>query len=269
MFIISFRTVYFAIIVTMKVIVTTSLGMDEHLVQKAKNLAEELGIAYCDRRKQAVKVFLKQADAVLVVYKNQLVIEQKEGQKLFFHPDTAMLRIKSGRDPLLELLGPGKQTVLDCTMGLASDSIVLASAGHQVTALESSPLIHFIVSRGLKEFDSGNEAVNQAMRSIQTIWTNSLTYLLTQADQSVDVIYVDPMFSQEIKESDNLDGLKPLANYTALSEDFLKECRRVARKKIIIKAHFRDKVFEEFGFIRHVRPNQKFHYGEIILEELI
>lgn len=253
----------------MKVIVTTSLGMDEHLVQKAKNLAEELGLAYFDRRKHAVKVFLKQADAVLVVYKDRLGIEQKEGQKLFFHPDTAMLRIKSGRDPLLELLGPDKQTVLDCTMGLASDSIVLASAGHQVTALESSRLIHFIVSKGLQEFDSGKEVVNQAMRSIQTIWTDSLTYLKKQVDQSVDVIYLDPMFSQEITESDNLDGLKPFANYTALSEEFLSECKRVARKKIIIKAHFRDKVFEEFGFIRHVRPNQKFHYGEIILEELI
>ncbi|HFI0620953.1 TPA: class I SAM-dependent methyltransferase [Streptococcus suis] len=250
----------------MKVIVTTSLGMDEHLVQKAKNLAEELGLAYCDRRKQAVKVFLKQADAVLVVYQGQLVLEEKNGQRFFFHPDTAILRIKSGRDPLLELLGPDKQTVLDCTMGLASDSIVLASAGHQVTALESSQLIHFMVSRGLKEFDSGNEAVNQAMRSIQPIWTDSLTYLLTQADQSVDVIYVDPMFSQEIKESDNLDGLKPFANYTALYEEFLKECRRVAGRKIIIKAHFRDEVFEKFGFERHVRPNQKFHYGEIILE---
>ncbi|HFI0041990.1 TPA: class I SAM-dependent methyltransferase [Streptococcus suis] len=255
----------------MKVIVTTSLGMDEHLVQKAKNLAEELGIAYCDRRKRSVQSILVQteADAVLVVYQDQLVLEEKTGQRFFFHPDTAMLRIKSGRDPLLELVGEGRQTLLDCTMGLASDSIVLASAGHQVTALESSRLIHFIVSKGLKEFDSGKSEVNQAMKSIQTIWTDSLTYLKDQADQSVDVIYLDPMFSHDITESDNLDGLKPFADYTTLSEEFLSECKRVARKKIIIKAHFRDKVFEEFSFIRHVRPNQKFHYGEIILEELI
>ncbi|HFI0266979.1 TPA: class I SAM-dependent methyltransferase [Streptococcus suis] len=251
----------------MKVIVTTSLAMDENLVQKAKNLAEELGLAYCDRQKQAVKVFQKQADAVLVVYKDRLVIEQKEGQKLFFHPDTAVLRIKSGRDPLLELLGSDKQTVLDCTMGLASDSIVLASAGHQLTALESSQLIHFIVSKGLKEFDSGKEVINQAMRSIQTIWTDSLTYLKEQIDKSVDVIYFDPMFSEEIKESQNLSGLSGLADRSRLTEEIVSEAKRVARKKLIIKAHFRDRVFEDFGFVRHVRPNQKFHYGEIILEE--
>lgn len=67
----------------MKVIVTTSLGMDGHLVQKAKRLAEDLGIVYCERRKQAVKVLLKQADAVLVVYKDRLVFEQKEGENSF------------------------------------------------------------------------------------------------------------------------------------------------------------------------------------------
>ncbi|MFM0854747.1 class I SAM-dependent methyltransferase [Streptococcus suis] len=255
----------------MKIVVTTSLRMNQTLVLQAQEIAEQLNLDYQDRRKRSIQSILAktEADAVLVVYQSQLVLEEKTGQKLFFHPDTAMLRIKSGRDPLLELVGKDRQTILDCTMGLASDSIVLASAGHQVTALESSQLIHFIVSKGLKEFDSGKSEVNQAMKSIQTVWKDSLIYLKEQADQSVDVIYLDPMFSHDITESDNLDGLKPFANYTALSEEFLSECRRVARKKIIIKAHFRDNVFEEFGFIRHVRPNQKFHYGEIILEELI
>lgn len=253
----------------MKTIVTTSLRMNQTLVLRAQKIAKLLSLDYQDRCKRSVQSILAEteADAVLVVYQGQLVLEEKNGHRFFFHPDTAMLRIKSGRDPLLELLGKEKQSIIDCTMGLASDSIVLASAGHQVTALESSLLIHFMVSRGLKEFDSGNEAVNQAMRSIQTIWTDSLTYLQSQADQSADVIYADPMFSQEITESDNLDGLKPFANYSALSEEFLVEAKRVARRKIIIKAHFRDQVFEEFGFKRHVRPNQKFHYGEIILEE--
>ncbi|ATZ04746.1 SAM-dependent methyltransferase [Streptococcus suis] len=250
-------------------IVTTSLRMNQTLVLQAQEIAEQLNLDYQDRRKRSVQSILvkTEADAVLVVYQDQLVLEEKTGQKLFFHPDTAMLRIKSGRDPLLELLGPDKQTVLDCTMGLASDSIVLASAGHQVTALESSQLIHFIVSKGLQEFDSGKEVVNQAMRSIQTIWTDSLTYLKEQIDKSVDVIYFDPMFSEEIKESQNLSGLSGLADRSRLTEEIVSEVKRVARKKLIIKAHFRDQVFEEFGFKRHVRPNQKFHYGEIILEE--
>ncbi|HEL9638685.1 class I SAM-dependent methyltransferase [Streptococcus suis] len=251
----------------MKIIVTTSLRMNQSLVLRAQKIATLLSLDYQERKKRSVQSFLTEADAVLVVYQSQLVLEEKTGQVLFFHPDTAMLRIKSGRDPLLELLGKEKQSIIDCTMGLGSDSIVLASAGHRVTALESSKLVHFIVSRGLQDFDSGLQEVNRAMKSIQTIWTDSLTYLKGQIDKSVDVIYFDPMFSEEIKESQNLSGLSTLADRSRLTEEIVSEAKRVARKKLIIKAHFRDQVFEEFGFKRHVRPNQKFHYGEIILEE--
>ncbi|HEM3554059.1 class I SAM-dependent methyltransferase [Streptococcus suis] len=251
----------------MKIIVTTSLRMNQSLVLRAQKIATLLSLDYQERKKRSVQSFLTEADAVLVVYQSQLVLEEKTGQVLFFHPDTAMLRIKSGRDPLLELLGKEKQSIIDCTMGLGSDSIVLASAGHRVTALESSKLVHFIVSRGLQDFDSGLQEVNRAMKSIQTIWTDSLTYLKGQIDKSVDVIYFDPMFSEEIKESQNLSGLSTLADRSHLTEEIVSEAKRVARKKLIIKAHFRDQVFEEFGFKRHIRPNQKFHYGEIILEE--
>ncbi|WP_449459424.1 class I SAM-dependent methyltransferase [Streptococcus suis] len=251
----------------MKIIVTTSLRMNQILVLRAQKIATLLSLDYQERKKRSVQSFLTEADAVLVVYQSQLVLEEKTGQVLFFHPDTAMLRIKSGRDPLLELLGKEKQSIIDCTMGLGSDSIVLASAGHRVTALESSKLVHFIVSRGLQDFDSGLQEVNRAMKSIQTIWTDSLTYLKGQIDKSVDVIYFDPMFSEEIKESQNLSGLSTLADRSRLTKEIVSEAKRVARKKLIIKAHFRDQVFEEFGFKRHVRPNQKFHYGEIILEE--
>ncbi|HEM2825435.1 TPA: class I SAM-dependent methyltransferase [Streptococcus suis] len=248
-------------------IVTTSLGMDEGLVYRARLIASELGIEYKERKKQSVGKMLGTYEAVLVLYKDKLILEQRGGQVLFFHPDTAMLRIKSGRDPLLELLGKEKQSIIDCTMGLGSDSIVLASADHRVTALESSKLVHFIVSRGLQDFDSGLQEVNRAMKSIQAIWTDSLTYLKGQKDKSVDVIYFDPMFSEEIKESQNLSGLSILADRSRLTEEIVSEAKRVARKKLIIKAYFRDQVFEEFGFKRHIRPNQKFHYGEIILEE--
>ncbi|HFR4575836.1 class I SAM-dependent methyltransferase [Streptococcus suis] len=251
----------------MNLIVTTSLRMDSQLVSLAESIAKELPAIYLPRNKQALSRFFTDVDRVLVVYKDRLVLEQVGGQSLFFHPDTAMLRIKAGRDPLLELIGDKPKTILDCTMGLASDSIVMASRGHQVRALESSQLTHFLVSRGLQTFDSGKENINQAMRSIEAIWTDSLPYLKNQADKSVDVIYFDPMFSQEIKESQNLSGLAGLANAAPLSGELLAQAKRVAKEKIILKAHFRDAVFERFGFTRHVRPNQKFHYGEFVLEE--
>lgn len=243
--------------------ITTSLGMAPELVEEAQKIAQELGIPYLGRKKQSLKKLLQTREAILVVYKDRLVLEQAGGHSLYFHPDTAMLRLKSARDPLLEMIGTTPQTILDCTMGLASDSLVMASAGHQVTALESQFLIYFIVSRGLARLDSGNSRLNQAVRRIETIHTDSLNFLKSLENNSYDVLYFDPMFSEKITESDNLNGLDQLANSQRLTQEIMAEAKRVAKEKIILKAHFRDQLFEEFGFERLIRPNQKFHYGFI------
>lgn len=251
-----------------KLIVTTSLGMATSLVTQAQALAKTLHVPYQARQKRSLKQLLALADQVLVVYQDQLRLAQADGRTLVFHPDTAMLRIKSPRDPLIDLLGAAPKTVLDATMGLASDSLVMSYAGHAVTALESQPLIHFMVSQGLQTFRTGQADIDAAMRRIVTVQTEALAYLTQQPDQSVDVIYFDPMFSEAIAESQNLSGLERLANPDRFSLEMLAQAKRVAREAIIIKAYFRDTVFEDFGFERQVRPNQKFHFGIIRLGDI-
>ena len=152
-------------------------------------------------------------------------------------------------------------------MGLASDSLVMAAVGNNVTALESQEVIFQVVSRGLATYQTDDKQLEKAMRSIKTIKSDSLSFLKSQADHSFDIVYVDPMFSETIKESENLQAIKPLANGSRLTKEWLNEAKRVAREKIIIKAHFRDTVFEELGFERQIRPNQKLHYGVMDLSE--
>ncbi|MFC3931413.1 class I SAM-dependent methyltransferase [Streptococcus dentapri] len=246
----------------MDFIVTTSLGQNPSLVQQARELAQQYGVIYIERRKRSIRKLLAIYDkGILTVYQDQLVFVNRDGSKLYFHPDTAMLRIKAQHDPLLDLLGVTPKIVLDTTMGIASDSLVMAYAGHLVTALESNPLIYLVVSQGLQRFVSENPQLNQAMRSIKTINQEATSYLSKQPDKSIDIVYIDPMFSEKIVESSNLEALSPLANTSPLSYDLMKEAQRVAKEKIIIKAHFRDSVFEEFGFERQLKPSQKFHYG--------
>ena len=167
----------------------------------------------------------------------------------------------------INLLGPSSKSILDTTMGLASDSLVMAAAGNKVTALESQEVIFQVVSRGLATYQTDDKQLEKAMRSIKAIKSDSLSFLKYQADHSFDIIYADPMFSETIKESENLQAIKPLANGSRLTEEWLNEAKRVAREKIIIKAHFRDTVFEELGFERQIRPNQKLHYGVMDLSE--
>lgn len=247
--------------------VTTSLGMNEALVAQAKEIAANLGLVYVERNKRSIGRLLADWEGVFVVYKDRLVLERRQEEPLFFHPDTAILRLKAERDPLLQLVGPGPKKVLDGTLGLGSDSIVLAASGHEVTGLESSKWIAYIVSRGLRSYKTGQADLDRRLASIRVIQQDSLSFLRQQEDAAFDVVYFDPMFSEEIVESANLRGLHGLADTSRLTADLLAEAQRVAREKIIIKAHFRDRVFEEFGFTRHVRPNQKFHYGEMKGEE--
>ncbi|SDO54457.1 Putative SAM-dependent methyltransferase [Streptococcus equinus] len=247
----------------MTIAITTSLRENDDLLKKAQAIGEKLSLPVIKRQKQSVTKLLKGREGVLLVYETKLCLVNQDGSELVFHPDTAMLRIKSSHDALSDLLGKEPLRILDTTMGLASDSIVMAYAGHDVTAVESNLMIHFIVSEGLKSYQSGSDTLNKVMRSIKTVCAENLAYLKELPNDSFDVVYCDPMFSERITESKNLDGLRQYANNKAFSEEFLKEAKRVARKKIIIKAHFRDDVFEKYGFKQFVRPNQKFHYGVI------
>jgi len=76
---------------------------------------------------------------------------------------------------------------------------------------------------------------------------------------------MDPMFTEEIKEASNFSPVRGAANKSQLTEEWVKEAKRVASKAVVLKAHFRSADFERFGFTRRVRPNTKFHFGVINL----
>ena len=246
-------------------IITTSLRENEELIARAQALALDLGADYQPRRKLSLAKCLKRFGPFYLLYKDRLSFINADASELTFHPDTAALRITAPHDALVSLLGKSPKTILDTTMGLASDSLVMAAVGSQVIALESQDVIFQVVSRGLASYQTDDKQLEKAMSSIKAIKSDSLSFLKAQADNSFDIIYADPMFSETIKESENLEAIKPLANGSRLTEEWLNEAKRVAREKIIIKAHFRDTVFEELGFERQVRPNQKLHYGVLEL----
>lgn len=89
-----------------------------------------------------------------------------------------------------------------------------------------------MVSRGLATYQTDDKQLEKAMRSIKVVKSNSLTFLKSQADHSFDIIYADPMFSETIKESENLHAIKPLANGSRLTREWLYEAKRVAREKL-------------------------------------
>ncbi|MGX7112326.1 class I SAM-dependent methyltransferase [Gemella cuniculi] len=243
--------------------ITTSVKTNDYFIDYAQKVSKKLALPFIKREKKTIKEILKVYTGLLVIYKNKISYYEGD-EELFFHPNTATLKIKNfDNEPLINIIEEKNQYILDATMGLAGDSTIMSYHGHNVIALEENKIIHLIVSNGLKSYVSENEKITQAMRNIKTICVNNLEYLKHCTENSFDIIYFDPMFSHNISESKNLSGLEKLATKSALTAELVKEAKRVAKKKIIIKAHYKDDIFEKFGFTRIIRKNTKFHYGYI------
>lgn len=255
-------------------IVTTSSRANSMIIQKAKEIAAEVGGQFQLRGRDSIQDIQTHFNSeVIVVGKTRTELFLSESNEpIFFHPNSAMFRIKrllnGGHDPLVDacVLTEG-MTFLDCTLGLASDSIVASFAigrSGAITGVEGNRTTAYLVQAGLKTWDSGIPEMNQAMNAIEVIWSNSYEYLKTCKDQSFDVIYFDPMFEETI-ESSGIKGLKQLALYDDVTKEMIHEAKRIARKRIVLKDHWKSTRFNNLGFIPIVRKSSNFHYGVLEL----
>ena len=99
-------------------------------------------------------------------------------------------------------------TVIDATAGFGHDSLILASTGAQVIMLEHQPLIALLL---LAEQQRMSTLPNwqKLMRRLQIINTDALSYfesidftdssngLTANSHQTIDVVYLDPMFPED------------------------------------------------------------------------
>ncbi|WP_066047777.1 class I SAM-dependent methyltransferase [Robertmurraya korlensis] len=253
--------------------VTTAGRTNPNMIEAAKQVASDLDCLYQERRKKSIQTlqsWLK--DDCIVVGKERLELFLMESEEpFFFHPNSSMFRIKrllkNEHDPFIDATGLGKgMSLLDCTLGLASDSIVasfVVGPTGKVVGTEENKYLAYLVSRGLKGWESGLAGMDDAMRAISVQHTTALTYLKNIPSNEFDCVYIDPMFEETILESDGIRALAELAVYKEVSEEFISEAKRVARKRLVLKDHFRSNRFEQFGFSVIKRPSAKFHFGII------
>lgn len=255
-------------------IVTTAGKFDEKLIKKATEINAIVNGKLVSRKNRSISSLHTQFnDHILMVGKEKLTLHPlNQEEPLFFHPNSSMFRVKQilrgEADPLVTAakLDSG-MSVLDCTAGLASDSIVASLVvGNEgkIVALEKNPYVAFLVKSGLLTWDSGIAEMDAAMRRITLLSADHLSYLKQLPDDSFDVVYFDPMFEETI-ESPGLKGLKSMASYSAVTEEIMEEAKRVAKQRVVLKDHFRSTRFSQFGFTVHKRSSSKFHYASIEL----
>ncbi|MFC0477987.1 class I SAM-dependent methyltransferase [Robertmurraya beringensis] len=253
--------------------VTTAGRTNPDMIEEAKQIALALECPYQERRKKSVQTLQSlYKDDCIVVGKERLELFLMNGEEpFFFHPNSSMFRIKrllkNEHDPFIDATGLAKgMSLLDCTLGLASDSIVasfVVGASGKVVGTEENKYLSYLVGRGLKSWQSGLAGMDEAMRTISVQHSDALSFLKEVPSNEFDCVYIDPMFEETILESDGIRALAELAAYSEVREEFISEAKRVARNRLVLKDHFRSKRFEQFGFSVMKRPSAKFHFGII------
>jgi len=254
----------------MTTVVTTAYRPTDASRKKAEQVSSDLAIQLIDRNKRSVGKLHEALGAdVLIASKERLEFyPMGKTEPFFFHPNSSAFRTKRPleADPLIEVSGlQAGDSFVDCTLGMASDAIVASQrVGDEgsVIGCESHRTIAYVISEGLAQYEEMPH-LSAAMRRIQVVNKEAVDYLRSRPDNSVDVVYMDPMFTEEIAEASNFTPLRATADVGQLTPEWVEEAVRTARKSVVLKAHFRSPDFEAFGFKRRLRPNTKFHYGVI------
>lgn len=238
-------------------VITTGLRSGMDLEERAAELSRALKIPYIRREKQSLDKLkaASGAEVLLLVGHNRLTLVV-DGKELFFHPGLAKLRIKelqSGKtDQMIKAMGLQEgNTVLDCTLGLASDALVasfVTGPGGLVIGLEDSQSVAEIVRRGLEDYTGEKPEIISAMRRIEVICCHHLNFLREQPDNAFDVVYFDPMFRHPREQSSSMAPLRPLANKHPLTLEAVEEALRVARRRVVMKENRNSQEFIRLNF---------------------
>ncbi len=250
-------------------IITTSLDETDKLVQKAKELAQQLGLTYYVRNKKTIKWLQANVDTdVFVVNQNRGLSYYHEGDdEVFYHPNMARLRIKQLRNQQLDglvtacQLKPG-MSFLDCTLGLGSDTLVaLHQVGErgQVIGIEKSFPLSVIIKEGVTQYLKKEPEDAALLENLTIINADNLEYMKKMPNKSVDVVYFDFMFEKTVESSAGIGVIKPVVSYDQLTAEHVKEAKRIATTRIVIKSSHKNSNIEALGF-EVTKQNKKRHF---------
>ena len=139
---------------------------------------------------------------------------------------------------------PKSLKILDCTAGLLQDTLLFLSLGHQVTAIEQSKLLFYLLQDGIKR----SLVLQDSLFLNLTMFQGNACSFAREA-QDFDVIYFDPMYPESKKSalgSGQLEYLSKILETELISnnpqEDF-EVLQLMPVKKMIVKRPIKAKSF--------------------------
>ncbi|MGQ0508472.1 MAG: class I SAM-dependent methyltransferase [Myxococcaceae bacterium] len=236
---------------------------------RAREGAERLGLPYVQRKeKQALAPMLASSSDAFLVYDGLGVVLRDAQGELRFTPGMSHLRVEQyeagRRDDLLLKYAELREgdTFLDCTLGLASDSLFAARAvgrGGRVVGVESSKVIFSVISEGLREFD-----YPELSARIEPVHARASEYLASLGTASFDVVFFDPMFERPGKSTSEFSMLRRYADHSPLTLEVFAQARRVAKRWVLVKGSRYSQDLRKLGIVQlRVSRSATVMYGRV------
>jgi len=158
------------------------------------------------------------------------------------------LRHAGGRsEGLIKALGRiAPEVIVDCTAGTGQESLLLATTGAKVIALERDPVVHLLLSDALKRASTVPE-LEPLISQVTLLNKEALQYLSGGVDaNAIDVLYFDPMFPARNKKalvSKTMQFFQAVLSSGSLNNErydvLLERALSIAKKKVIVKRPLR------------------------------
>jgi 16S rRNA (guanine1516-N2)-methyltransferase len=249
--------------------ITTSFSSDDEVVSRAVRTADDLTCPYFERSELSLaEVRSATGKSYLMVFTSTEVRFVTPEETFWFHPNMASARIEAIRrgdsDRYAEYLGlKSGDRVLDGTCGLGADAIVashLVGPTGSVRAIEKSPVLGALVREGMKIYAHRTAEVEDAMRRVEVVTADAMAYLSTQEAHSWDVVYFDPMFEGTLRKSQGLEVVRRLACQDRITDQFIDEAGRVARRCVVMKDRVPGRMLASLGF-EQISRKGRIYYG--------
>lgn len=245
------------------------------MLARAAVWGERLGVPVVERRLGLAPLCERHGvPAVLVVEPERVTYyEPATGLEYFFHPSMAKVRLHNCRrgddDPMLRAMDLREgDSVLDCTLGRASDAAVCAwrvGPRGRVVGLEKSRILAELTIDGLQHYEDTSARMTDLLRRIEAHCADYHEYLPTCADGSFDIVYFDPIFHDPLELSQAMAPLRALADGSPLSPEAVHEAQRVARRRVVIKQRRFTPLWRQLGVTEIVgSPKGRVEYGIIM-----
>ncbi|MCA9294972.1 MAG: class I SAM-dependent methyltransferase [Phycisphaerales bacterium] len=169
---------------------------------QARMLADRLSLPVTDDERA-----VPEGDLVLRCLRTGLELANPGESRHGVRADFADLDLRPGsrslsrRQPLPRALGRDSRTVLDATLGLGRDCVLIAAFGYTVIACERMPVVAALVDDALHHPNCPISAEIRARITLDPRDARDVLAQMEAASDTIDVVYIDPMFPPKKKSS--------------------------------------------------------------------